>query len=205
MLWYMYIDESGDLGFSGRSSKFVIISALLVKDPALLQRIIKNMRRNKFRKELKNAIEIKANSSSRELKTHMLEKLNMIKDLRVFHVVLEKKKLNSRFLMNNKHKQYNFIAGKLAKNIILEGIDVVIRIDKTKGKQLLQEDFNLHFEKLLREKSSVRKVEIYRSYSQAWEGLQFADLLAWSAFQKVEHNNSEYIEIIKNKEVYMLW
>ena len=46
----MYIDESGDLGFSRGSSKFIIISALLVDDHLELDKIIKNMRRNKFKK-----------------------------------------------------------------------------------------------------------------------------------------------------------
>ena len=49
---YMYIDESGDLGTKQGSSKFLVLSALVVDDPRELDRIIKNMRRNKFKKEL---------------------------------------------------------------------------------------------------------------------------------------------------------
>jgi len=74
----MYIDESGDLGDSEGSSKFMVISALLVKDPAKLDRIIKNMRRNKFKKQLKKAIEITANNSSKNLIKHMLFELNKL-------------------------------------------------------------------------------------------------------------------------------
>ena len=48
---YMYIDESGDLGIKG--SKYLVLSALLVDKPEYLDRIIKNMRRNKFKKQLK--------------------------------------------------------------------------------------------------------------------------------------------------------
>ena len=58
---YMYLDESGDLGSNERSSKFIIISALVVDDYRELDRIIKNMRRNKFKKELSEKILILAN------------------------------------------------------------------------------------------------------------------------------------------------
>ena len=50
MLSYMYIDESGDLGDNDGCSKYLVISALLIKNPNKLDRIIKNMRRNKFKK-----------------------------------------------------------------------------------------------------------------------------------------------------------
>lgn len=49
-------------------------------------------------------------------------------------------------------------------------------------------------------------IEIHHSYSHSWSGLQFADILAWSAFQKVEHGNSEYIDMLKvEKEVFEVW
>ena len=128
----MYIDESGDLGMNG--SKYLVLSALLVDNPLDLDRIIKNMRRNKFRKQLKKAHEIKANKSSDEIRRYMLDKLNEVKNATIFYIVLEKKKIFSAFLKNNTDKLYNYVAGKLGRYIILENIDVEIRIDKSKGK-----------------------------------------------------------------------
>jgi hypothetical protein len=204
MLKYVYIDESGDLGQKG--SKYMVLAALLVDNPAPLDRIIKNMRRNKFRKEIKKAEEIKANNSSVEIIRHMLIKLNEIGSAKIFYMVLEKKRIMIDYLKSNKDKLYNFVAGKLARNIILSELDVEIRIDKSKGKQLLQQDFNDYFLKNLQEKSNVRKVVIFHSYSQSWSGLQFADILAWSGFQKFEHNNSEYVELLKlEQESYQVW
>jgi hypothetical protein len=199
----MFIDESGDLGMQ---TKHLILSALIVSTPADLDRIIKNMRRHKFRKELRKAAEIKANKSSPEVKRHMLEKLNSLQNLNISYIVLEKKKLYSGFLKQDKHKLYNFVAGKLAKHVNLPKTDLEIRIDRSKGKQLLQEDFNRYFIKLLREKSDLGKVEIYHSYSQGWSGLQFADLLAWSAFQKFERGDSSYIDILKTgPDTHHVW
>ncbi len=199
----MFIDESGDLG---SKSKYLILSALVVKSPDKLDRIIKNMRRNKFKKQLKNANEIKANSSSPELVKHMLSKLNGVDDAQAFFVNLNKEKCYSSFLKGNKHKMYNFAAGKLATNINLDEGKVIVRIDKSKGKQVLRDDFNHYFEERLMENSSLETVEIHHSNSHSWGGLQFADVLAWSAFQKIERCNGEYIDVLKiGSEAYEVW
>lgn len=203
---YMYIDESGDLGEKEGCSKHIVISALLVDNPAPLERVIKNMRRHKFKKELRVFSELKANNLKKETIKYALNQLNLVKNAQVFHMILEKKKIFSDFLKNDKHKCYNFVAGKLARNILLQSVDVEIRIDKSKGKQILQEDFNKYFEKCLREISKIYKVTIQHSYSHSWIGLQFADLLAWAAFQKVEHSNSEFIDSLQiPQEAYNVW
>ena len=203
---YIYIDESGDLGTKKGSSRFLILTALMVDKPEELDRIIKNMRRNKFKKELKKAMEIKANKSSKEMICHMLKRLNEIKNAKIFYMVLEKKKIISEYLVNNKHKLYNYVAGKLAKQIPIHDMDVEIRIDKSKGKQLLQQDFNNYLLKILKEKENLGEIKIYHSYSHSWSGLQFADILAWSCFQKFEHNNNAFIDLIKlEQEVYHIW
>ncbi|RLG27292.1 hypothetical protein DRN85_00860 [Methanosarcinales archaeon] len=203
-LIYIFIDESGDLGLDG--SKYLVLSALIVKDYSSLDRIIKNMRRYKFRKELSKASEIKANKSSDELRRYVLKKLNEITDARVLYIVLEKKKLYSEYLRNNKHKLYNYVAGKLAREIILDGVAVEIRIDKSKGKQILREDFNKYFLRSLNDGSTICRANVHHSYSHSWAGLQFADMLAWACFQKFEHKNSEFIDLLQlEQEVYHVW
>lgn len=206
-MWkYLYIDESGDLGLGKGSSNFLILSALLIDNPADLDRIIKRMRRNKFKKELKKAQEIRANKSSDAVRRHMISQLNLVKNVKVFYIVLEKKKLYSDYLKNNKNKLYNYVAGKLARNIVLTNIDVEIRIDKSKGKQLLREDFNGYFLNNLEDNCTSIKCKIEHSYSHSWSGLQFADMLAWACFQKFEHNDNSYVDLLKiQQEVYHVW
>ncbi len=190
-MFYLYIDESGDLG---SQSKYLIFSALIVKDIALLDNIIKNMRRNKFKKELSKANEIKANRSSPEIIMHMIKKLNGVKEAKVIYVILEKEKCYSPYLKSDKNKLYNYVAGFIAKNIGLKNCDVVIRIDKSKTKKAQRDDFDKYFEIKLKEYCSLGKIEINHSESHAWSGLQFADILAWVAFQKYEHGKDNYLK-----------
>ena len=202
MLRYLYIDESGDLGEKG--SKYLVISCLVIENPASLDRIIKKMRRSKFKKELRKAQEIKATKSSPEIIKHMIRQINGISNVFVHFIVLEKGKVFSEFLKNNKHKLYNYISGKLGQKIIMNGCDLEIRIDKSKGKQILRDDFNSYFCSKLREKSSIPKIKIDHSYSHSWSGLQFADILVWSCFQKFEHDTNTFLELLDldKREIY---
>ncbi|WP_459202077.1 DUF3800 domain-containing protein [Methanococcus sp. CF] len=190
----MYIDESGDLGLKG--SNYMVLSALVVRDPENLNRIIKNMRRNKFKKELSGVNEIKAYNSSPELKKYMLKKLNEVPNSGLYYTVLELHKCYSEFLNGDNHKKYNFIAGELAKNVSVNCNNLEVRIDKSKGKQVLRDDFNQYFESKLRENSTFNSLKIEHSNSHSYSGLQFADLLAWSVFRKYERNDSEYFDML---------
>lgn len=199
-LSYVFIDESGDPGLYG--SRYLVLAALIVSNPKALDRIIKNMRRNKFKKELKKASEI----SSETIITYMVSALNGIKTAKVLYVVLEKKKLISEYLKNNKDELYNYVAGKLAKQLIFNNASIEVRIDRRHGKQLLRQDFNNYFMKCLQKNSSPTKVTIEHSYSHNFAGLQFADILAWACFQKFEHHNNKFIDVLNiNQEVYHVW
>jgi len=202
----MYIDESGDLGFKKGCSKFIVISALVVDDSRELDRIIKNMRRGKFKKELKKANEIKANKSSTRVISYMLKKLNSVSEAKIFHIVLEKRKVFSGYLKNDKHKLYNFVAGKLARNILMSNINIDMKIDKSKGNILLRKDFDEYFKKKLKEGCDYVECKIEHSYSHSWSGLQFADVIAWSCFQKFEQDDNSYLEALNiEQEFYTVW
>lgn len=191
----MFLDESGDLGPKG--SKYFVIAALAVEDPKKLDRIIKNMRRNKFRKELNGAHEIKANSSSAAIKEHMIKKLNEVPNTNLYCIIFNKRRyLNHPKTYMDKNQLYDCVAGALAREITLKD-NTLIRIDKSKGKQFLRERFDSYFKKNLN--TNNRKVEIYHSESHAWSGLQFADIIAGSYFQKFEHNDGICVELLDIK------
>lgn len=205
MLKYLYIDESGDLGFSQGSSEVLVISALLVNDNRRLNKIIRNLRRYKYKSDLSGATELKANSSSLALRRSMIEKLNEIEDASAFHLILIKKRLHNDDLKEHKDKLYNYIAGILADSIIIDGDDIEVRIDKSKGKQFLRNDFNQYFEKHLRKDSAIGTLRIYHSLSESFSGLQFADFLAWSVFQKYNRHNCEYTDLFKFTNRYIIF
>lgn len=193
---YIYIDESGDLGLSERSSRVLVISALITDDPQQLDRIIKNARRYKFSKELRKAKEIKFNKSSHELIEYLIMKLSETIGCQGIHCILDKGKLCSKYLRGDKHRLYNFVAGSLASAIILESDNVEVRVDESKGKQFLRDDFNRYFEQKLRMGSNIGKISISHNYSENFSGVQFADILSGSMYQKFNNANSHYVDMI---------
>ncbi len=190
---YAYIDESGDLGEKG--SRYFIITAVWIDNPQLFDRIIKNIRRHKFRRELRKAQEIKANKSSKLLIEHILKKISKIETAHAQSIVFDK---NNIRLNNDKNKLYNHISSYLS-NIAIDAKKLIIRIDRSKGKQCLIDDFNHDMNKIFKETRWYRELEIHHSWSQSWSGLQMADVVSWAAFQKFEHNDDYFLRIIENK------
>ena len=68
----IYIDESGDIGFSERSSPYFVIAALIVHDPLAIRRCFAKIRRNKLKKKYKDLPEFKFNNSGPEIKKRIL-------------------------------------------------------------------------------------------------------------------------------------
>lgn len=200
---YVFIDETGDLGEAG--SRHFIITAIWTDDTYMFDRLIKNMRRHKFKKELHKAQEIKANKSSKELIEYILNKFSEMNGTHAQSIILEKEKNYSDYLKKDKHKLYNYVCGHLG-TINIDSKNLIIRIDRSKGKQMLIDDFNQYLDKKFKENKWNRKVSIYHSYSQSWSGIQIADVVSWAVFQKYEYGNESFFKIIEKKvNVSHMW
>jgi hypothetical protein len=206
---YVYIDESGDLGFHPeKSSTHFIATALFVSDFTKLDRILKKFRRETFRNEFKNIHEIKGYKSSEKLKKAALTALDKIEDIQIIHAILSKEVFLSSFSEKNPHLLYNLTVGIIAEHIPYENVFLVVRIDKAKEKESLRADFNSIFMEKLSAFSScvLQNNMIHHSDSKQWSGLQFVDILAWAKYQEVCRKNSDYIKLIdesKQQEHYI--
>lgn len=194
---FVFIDESGDPGEHG--SKFLVIAALWVKDPVILERLMKKIRRKKpYDRFLKKTSELHASSSSDEFRRYVLEEIAKCDGINAYAVVLEKSKVYSSFLKTNKHKLYNYVSGDLVSKWDISGRHLIIRIDKSKGKQVLQEDFNRYVTDRVQRAGCLITSEIHHSYSQSWHGLQFVDFVAWAVFHWKESGDATFYELIQN-------
>ena len=48
-------------------------------------------------------------------------------------------------------------------------------------------------------------IKIEHADSMNYKGLQMADLISWSTFQNFENENPEFLDMIKNKEVKLVY
>ena len=196
---YIYIDESGDLGTKKVSSKYFVIAAIKVENSKKLEKIIKKTRRD-FKKKMLTSNEVKGGNLPYDLKIKILKKLKNI-DYEVFIIVFDKENRYKIGYGDNK-KAYDILSSRLAKLIYIDK-PTFIFIDKSKNKQEEIDNFN---ELFLNNLNNIKKqpIKIKHTNSIHYKGLQMADLISWSTFQNFENDNSEFLDIIKNKVVKLV-
>ena len=195
---YIYIDESGDLGDNYLGSRYFVIGAIIVDNPKNLNRIIKYARNN-YNNILGRDLEIKGNKTNRYVIKKILGKINSI-DYQVLAIFLNKKNLHNGPDFYKYNVLYDTLASKLAEKITITSPTTVI-VDRSKGKHEDMRIFNERFSSSLNNPDGYL-VNIIHANSIKERGLQIADLIAWSVFQSREHENSEFIDLIKNKNIF---
>ncbi|OPX78359.1 MAG: hypothetical protein A4E45_01369 [Methanosaeta sp. PtaB.Bin039] len=128
----IYLDESGDLGFGPRSSKYFVLAAIIAREPGNVQRCVKRVRQQKLKKKYKTIPELKFHNSSQTIRDRVL-KCVAATDTDIAYVVLRKHQVFER-LKNKQSILYNYLSGSLVAKIItaykLEG-PTEIFVDKS--------------------------------------------------------------------------
>ena len=191
---YIYIDESGELA---NKSDYFVIGAIVVNDSKKLDRLINKVRRlNK--KQLRESTEIKGSKIQNNIIKKILKQLNKI-DYKTYVVVLDKKNKYKINYKDNYNLLYDIVASELAKEIFIDS-KTIIYVDKSKNKE---EDI-IHFNSMfINNLNNFKKISVNISHSNSvnFKGLQVIDLIVWSVFQSVEHENKEFVDIIDNKVI----
>jgi len=200
---YIFLDESGDLGFSEKSSKWFLITVAIIPDSRVLEHAVKKIWRS-LRKKHAHVGELHASNEKDVTRRRMLHMLAKIDCLQVMTVVLNKTKVYID-LQNQKNYLYNFTA-----NILLDGLhsrdiladDELINlvVDRKDTKKSLRDNFVSYLTtSMKRRRKGTFKVELHASHEN--KSLQAVDFVSWAIFRKYKHNDFEFYEIIKDKIV----
>ena len=198
---YIYIDESGDLGDSYSSTKNFVMGAIVVDSPDSLKKIIKKVKRDN-RTLMHKAPEIKGNKTDKRVIKKILQKVNNM-GYEAYAIYLNKQNLDKIPNFYNHHELYDEIASKLAEKIKITSSTCII-VDKSKFNQDYINNFNNLFISKLNNPNNC-PISIMHGDSINYKGLQIADLISWSVFQKVEHQNSKFIDLIGNKKIFEVY
>ena len=189
---YIYIDESGELA---KQSDYFVFGAIITNNPKELDNIIKKTRK-KYKKQLGNSTEIKGYTTDDYIIKKILKKLNNT-DYKVVGIILDKKNIYKIHHSYDYNILYDKIASELAQRININNSTSII-VDKCKNKEEEINNFNKQFTANLNNSKNY-SVDIKHTNSIHYNGLQMADIIAWSIFQSVERNNTEFIDLIQNK------
>ncbi len=208
-MWYLYLDESGDLGFdfvNKKPSKFFTVSILALSCHDANRQLIKAVKIT-LRRKLNNpkhqkriVQELKGTETTLGIKKYFFEKVKNIK-FSIYSITLNKRRVYER-LANNKSRVYNFVARQVLDHIPFENNSndrVELILDKSMARPEITE-FNSYIRRQLEGRlSPSAPLDIYHWLSHENQGLQSADLFCWGIFQKYERQNTDWLEVFKDK------
>ena len=159
---YIFLDESGDLGFKPTSSKWFVFTIVLTNDHRKIEKVIKRIRKG-LSKKYKKVKELHAYHTQPINRKRILKLLSQLKDLKILCIILNKKRVYVD-LQKQKNYLYNYAA-----NILLDRLHnrKIINIDEPIDLYIDQKDTNKfireNFENYLKDnfnKRGSKKVRI---------------------------------------------
>ena len=202
-VWYLYLDESGDLGFdffSKNPSRYFTITILVVEgiehNRALINAVKKTCRRKLSKTQ---AQELKGSQTSIEVKRYFYDLVDTI-PFGIFSMTLNKKRVYTD-LVQKKDRIYNFIARNVLDHIPFDRADnrVELIIDRCKSKREIVE-FNTYLANQLKGRIDPRvPLDIYHWISHETPGLQAVDLFSWGIFRNYERGDCAWREVFAEK------
>lgn len=198
---YIFLDESGDLGFKKTSSNWFMFTIAITDDSRALERVVKRVWRS-LKKKHKRLGELHASHEKNITKKRMLRQLSEISDLKILCVILNKQKVYVD-LQDQKNYLYNYTANVLldrlhSKEILTSKEPIHLFIDRKDTKKRLRENFTNYLASAMKKRrDGAFVVELHSSYEN--KSLQAVDFISWAIFRKYERNDYEFYELIKSK------
>ena len=208
-MWWLYLDESGDLGFdfvnSAPSDYFtvcILATSSRATNRAFGHAVKKTLKRKLNRTRRRMVQELKATHTSLAVKKYAFR---VLPDgpYGIYALTLNKRRLFAQ-LAENKDRVYNYVARLVLDQIPFERATgrIHLIVDKSKGSRRIRE-FNEYITRHL-EGRVVSSVSLRFEHvdSKLYPGLQYADLFAWGIFQKYERKRTDWLEVFADKVLF---
>lgn len=204
---YIFLDESGDLGFDfskKKTSKYFVISFLFVANKTPVDRIIKKVFKHFSKKEIKNHHGIlHCYKEKPKIRQFVLKSIKE-KDVSIISIYLNKKKVYTK-LQDEKHVLYNYVTNILidrvcTKKLIPTNEPIRLIASRRETNKFLNHNFCSYIQNQVQNNHKLDiKVEIKPPYEERC--LQAVDFICWAIYRKIEHGDDSYVNLIKQKIV----
>lgn len=203
---YLYLDESGDLGFdffNKRPSRYFCVTVLVIHGIVNRKKIANAIRktiRRKLRKQKRQ--ELKGSKDSIHIKQYFYWQVESV-PFEIYALTLNKRRVYD-YLTTKKDRVYNFIARQVIDQIPLQLATnrITLVIDRSKNRKEIRE-FNSYIERHLKGRvNPTIAIDIDHHYSHEDHPLQCTDLFSWGIFRKYERGDVEWFNIFRGKIRY---
>ena len=201
---FIFIDESGDFGFSDKSSHHITLSAIVVSDKVALERVPRRVRRY-LGKSAKNGSELKFHRSEDSVKRKILSAFSSLPDAKIVCIIVDKRKVSGHY-RNRRNDMYDDMCRVLIESFLWASVRsrrIDIFFDIRPRNKPKNRDFDSMITKEIEKQSEMMKiiaptVFMSRVSSETCPGLIVADFIAGAIQRKHEHGSFEYYALISN-------
>lgn len=180
---HVYIDESGDLGRSANSSRFVVVTAIATDEPRRLEKIVRKVWTTKQHK--KDAGELHAMDASDAVRLKLLTLLDEM-SVQVTYTVIDK----VAFADDLHQEYYRALAAQVAR---YRGASIIV-IDKR--------DTNTKRAAMLRSLGlETQFADVEFADSRTARHSQAVDFASWSIYQHLENKDEQYVDVFRRRIV----
>ena len=200
----IYLDESGDLGFSDRSSKHLVIVTLATAAPHTLSRIVRKAHR-RFSLDDGSGAEFKFNRSREPLRRFFLECIAETDSWIVWGSAT--KSGASQRSLGDGDSLWGYVVSRTVSemsrathtksiHLVVDRLSPRPNVNRSLAMRLVKE-VETHHAGHFPPTVNVSLLDSSRS-----EGLQVADYVAGAVFQSVERGESSYLRMIERRVVH---
>lgn len=203
---YIFLDESGDLGFDFRkkkTSKIFVVTCLFTGNKRPIEKIVKKTHselKKKYKRKFGALHAVKEKPLTRQ---RLLKRLNE-KDCAIMTIYLNKNRVYTR-LQEEKAVLYNYVANILLDRIYTKKIIPIEKMieliaSRRETNKFLNENFKNYLNSQIKNKHKV-SINIRIKSPSEEKALQAVDFVSWAIFRKYEYGDDSYYNLIKNKIV----
>ena len=158
---YIFLDESGDLSFNMKSTRYFIIACVITKDVLGTSRIARKVFRSFLRKEKKKrkGKMLHANNETDQTRNQLFKLVANHKQSDVAALIIKKEKIPKQ-MQNEKHFLYNHATERLLDTIITQyppsvGGELTLVTSRRETKKHLNKMFTEHIQKRVLQNHSI--------------------------------------------------
>ena len=179
---HAYIDESGDVGYTKKSTRYFILTAVISDDLFMLRRIAKKVYKSKVGKKKSNILH--AYRETKAIKNRLVREISH-RPVMCIAWVLDKNNISV-------HDPYMWVIDKIVNHLKNTHIQNII---------LSRRDTRKNYNNQIIKKFESRGIQVFFSDPSSEKALQIADFYSWSIFSSIEYGFHEYFDLLKENIV----
>jgi len=201
---YIFMDESGCLGFDFTKSKtteYFLITFLFSANNRPLEKIVKSVFKSMpVKQRQKHCGVLHCNKEHPKIRMKLFKELKEKQDISIMTIRLNKKKVFTK-LKDEKSVLYNYVTNILldrifTKKLIPVNSPIKLVASRRETNKFLNENFEQYITQEVNNKHK-RKIEVLIKTPHQEKGLQIVDAASWALFRKYEHKDESFYNVFK--------